>query len=63
MPALERILPGGPERARVEREMREVRDLLGGGEAPGRLRAGERAAAAVLRTIDTAQSSPDGEQR
>ena len=64
VPALERILPGGPERPRVEREMREVRELLGGGDAPGRLRASERAAAAVLGVIDGIQSAPaNGEKR
>ncbi|MPM60704.1 Lipid-A-disaccharide synthase [bioreactor metagenome] len=51
VPALERILPGGPERPRVEREMNEVKALLGGEAGPQRLRASERAAAAVLRAI------------
>ena len=59
VPALERILPGGPERARVEREMNEVRELLGGGGA-NRIPAGERAAEAVLRTVAAVQSGPDG---
>ena len=52
VPALERILPGGPERPRVEREMNEVKALLRGGANTSPLRASERAAAAVLRTIE-----------
>ena len=59
VPAVERILPGGPERPRVEREMREVKALLDGGETPGRLRASDRAAAAVMRTIGVGENSPE----
>ncbi len=56
VPALERILPGGPRREQVEREMREVRTLLGDGEK--RLAASDRAAAAVWRTLPKALPIP-----
>ena len=50
VPAMERILPGGPERSRVICEMQEVRSLLGDDETQRRT-ASSKAADAVWRTL------------
>jgi len=53
VPAMERILPGGDERKRVEREMQEVRALLGD-DGAARKTASSKAADAVWRTLPPA---------
>ena len=49
LPAMERILPGAPERARVTEDMQLVRNLLGDGKE--RRKASARAAEAVWQTL------------
>ena len=56
VPALERILPGGPERSRVESDMHLVRQLLGD-DGKARRTASSKAADAVYQCVYQEQNS------